>query len=71
MSTEQIQSKPIPAQKMHSIVFALMGVFGLMALTYPIAMFRVSNMEKFQGYHVKSLTLDYHAGIAEPKTPQK
>ncbi|NJQ98182.1 MAG: hypothetical protein HC784_12390 [Hydrococcus sp. CSU_1_8] len=51
-------------------MFALMGVFGLMALTYPIAMFRVSNMEKFQGYHVKSLTLDYHAGIAEPKTPQ-
>jgi hypothetical protein len=47
--------KPLPAQKMHKIVFAFVGIFTLFAVTYPIAMWRVSQMDKFRGFHVKSL----------------
>lgn len=47
--------KPLPAQKMHKIVFAFVGIFTLVAITYPIAMWRVSQMDKFRGFHVKSL----------------
>jgi hypothetical protein len=47
--------KPLPAQKMHKIVFAFIGIFTLFAVTYPIAMWRVSQMDKFRGFHVKSL----------------
>jgi hypothetical protein len=47
--------KPLPAQKMHKIVFAFVGIFALFAVTYPIAMWRVSQMDKFRGFHVKSL----------------
>jgi hypothetical protein len=64
-------AKPIPAQKMHKIVLVLMGVFTLLAVTYPIAMFRVSDMEKFRGFHVKSLTPEYQPAVSELKTPQK
>jgi hypothetical protein len=55
------QVKPLAPQKLHKIVFSLLGVFTLMALSYPVAMFRVSQMDKFQPYnfHVKSLTPDY------------
>ncbi|TRU33752.1 MAG: hypothetical protein EWV50_19790 [Microcystis aeruginosa Ma_MB_F_20061100_S20] len=44
--------------KMHDIVWILVGVFGLFAITFPLAMWRVSNMEKFQGSHVKSLVVE-------------
>jgi hypothetical protein len=52
------QNKPLPAREMHKIVLAMVGVFGLIAITYPMAMMRVSQMEKFRGYHVKSLPID-------------
>ncbi len=58
--------KPIPAKAMHKIVFFLMGTFALFAITYPIAMQRVSQNVKYQGFHVKSLTLEYQP-IAAPK----
>ena len=67
--SDELDAKPIPAQEMHKIVFTLVGVFTLIVVTYPIAMFRVSDMEKFRGYHVKSLTLEYTP--AEQKTPQQ
>lgn len=54
----QIQNKPLPAREMHKIVLIMMGVFSLMAITFPTAMMRVSQMEKFRGFHVKSLPLD-------------
>ena len=47
--------KPLPAQKMHKIVLAFIGIFTLVAVTYPISMWRVSQMDKFRGFHVKSL----------------
>ncbi|MGL5082272.1 MAG: hypothetical protein ACRC8A_12375 [Microcoleaceae cyanobacterium] len=54
VQTDTEATKPIPAKDMHKIVFAMLGVFLLAAITYPIAMFRVSGMEKFLGFHVKS-----------------
>jgi hypothetical protein len=68
--SDEPHAKPIPAQEMHKIVFTLVGVFTLIAVTYPIAMFRVSDTEKFRDYHVKSLTLEY-TPASEQKTPQK
>ncbi|MGK7954397.1 MAG: hypothetical protein AB4063_03910 [Crocosphaera sp.] len=64
--------QPLPPQKMHKIVFYLMGVFSLIALTYPLAMFRVSRMEKFSEYrfHGQPLTPEYEA-VAPLKTSQK
>jgi type II secretory pathway component PulF len=49
------QVRKVSSRKMHDIVWILVGVFGLFAITFPLAMWRVSNMEKFQGSHVKSL----------------
>jgi hypothetical protein len=51
------------SQKMHDIVWILVGVFGLFAITFPLSMWRVSNMEKFRGSHVKSVTID--GGVAK------
>lgn len=52
-------AKRVSAQDMHKIVLTLVGVFVLVALSYPIAMLRVANMEKFRGLHVKPLTATY------------
>lgn len=52
-------TKPIPAKAMHKIVFSLVGIFALFAITYPTAMYRVSQNVKYQGSHVKSLTPEY------------
>jgi hypothetical protein len=55
IDAEASSPKRLPAQKMHKIVFAFIGIFTLFAVTYPIAMWRVSQMDKFRGFHVKSL----------------
>lgn len=49
------ESKTIPPQKLHKIVWILVGVFTLFAGTFPLAMWRVSQMDNFRGYHVKSV----------------
>lgn len=49
------ESKTIPPQKLHQIVWILVGVFTLFAGTFPVAMWRVSQMDDFRGYHVKSV----------------
>ncbi|OCR01191.1 hypothetical protein BCD67_17675 [Oscillatoriales cyanobacterium USR001] len=54
----QTQNKPLPAREMHKIVLGMVGVFGLLAITFPVAMIRVSQMDKFRGFHVKSLPLE-------------
>jgi hypothetical protein len=43
---------------MHKIVWVSVGVLTLFFLTFPITMWRVSQKEKFRGFHVKSLTLE-------------
>lgn len=54
----EIQIKPFPSRELHKIVWVKVGVFFLFAITFPLAMIRVSQMEKFRGFHVKSLTMD-------------
>lgn len=63
-------SQPLPARKMHKIVFAFMGLFTAIAVTYPIAMWRVSQMDKFRGFHVKSLLDNPSAPATEVKGTQ-
>ena len=59
------QVRKVSSRKMHDIVWILVGLFGLFAITFPLAMWRVSNMEKFQGSHVKSLVV-----VEGENTPQ-
>ena len=52
------KNKPIPARKMHKRVWVSVGVLTLLFLTFPIAIWRISQKEKFRGFHVKSLTIE-------------
>jgi hypothetical protein len=54
----ETKNKPLPAREMHKIVWAGVGVLTLFFVTYPIAMWRVSQKEKFLGSHIKSLTIE-------------
>jgi hypothetical protein len=50
-------TQSIPAvQSMHKFVWICLGVFSLFIATVPTAIIRVSQMEKFKGSHVKSMT---------------
>ncbi len=54
--------KPVStAQSMHKFVWLCLGVFALFVVTVPIAITRVSQMEKFKGSHVKSMTDEWKA----------
>ncbi|WP_310485858.1 hypothetical protein [Chamaesiphon sp. VAR_48_metabat_403] len=57
----------ISARELHKYVVGLVGIFALVVITYPIAMSRVTQKEKFAPYqsHLKSLTLEYKP--VEPK----
>lgn len=55
---ETKKGKPLPAREMHKFVWGCVGVFTLVCVTYPIAMWRVTQMEKFRGIYVKSLTME-------------
>ncbi len=54
----ETKNKPLPAREMHQIVWISMGVLVLFFVTFPISMWRVSQKEKFRGFHVKSLTVE-------------
>jgi hypothetical protein len=54
----ETKNKPLPAREMHKIVWVGVGVLTLFFVTYPIAMWRVSQKEKFRGSHIKSLTIE-------------
>jgi hypothetical protein len=54
----ETKNKPLPAREMHKFVWVGVGIFTLFCVTYPIAMWRVSQKEKFLGSHVKSLTIE-------------
>ncbi|MCL1464929.1 hypothetical protein [Argonema galeatum] len=58
------QIKHIPAREMHKYVFGFIGVFIAIAVTYPLAFLRVSQNQKFAGFHVKSLTQE--GKLAQP-----
>ena len=60
--TKTIVKPPrISAQELHKYVLGLIGVFGLIVVSCPIAMNRVAQKEKFAPYksYLKSLTLEY------------
>lgn len=51
----------ISAQELHKYILGLIGVFGLIVISCPIAMNRVAQKEKFAPYksYLKSLTPEY------------
>jgi hypothetical protein len=48
-----IATSPLPVQKMHNIVLAMVGLFFLMAATYPFAFYRVTQKSDGWGEKVK------------------
>ncbi len=54
----EAQRKYSSSKQMHKYILMLVGVFSLMIGSYPIAMMRISQKEKFHGFHVKSLTIE-------------
>lgn len=58
--------KPNFTGQMHNIVWICLGLFTLLALTFPLAMWRVSRMENFEGSHVKSFPLEGKVGKLKP-----
>ena len=54
----ETKNKQLPAREMHKIVWVSVGVLTLFFMTFPIAMWRVSQKEKFRGFHVKSFTIE-------------
>ncbi|WP_310425457.1 hypothetical protein [Chamaesiphon sp. VAR_48_metabat_135_sub] len=59
--TTVVKPARISAEELHKYVLGLIGVLMLFAITYPIAMHRVAQEEKFAPYkfYLKSLTLEY------------
>lgn len=51
-------TKATYTKEMHKIVWILLGVFSLFAVTFPTALWRVSQMDKFKDFHVKSFPLE-------------
>jgi hypothetical protein len=54
----ETRNKLIPAREMHKIVWVSVGVLTLFFMTFPIAMWRVSQKEKFRDFHLKSFTIE-------------
>ena len=52
------KNKPIPAREMHKRVWVSVGVLTLFFMTFRIAMWRVSQKQKFRGFPVKSFTIE-------------
>ncbi|WP_013325023.1 hypothetical protein [Gloeothece verrucosa] len=61
-------SRSTATRQMHQIIWILLGVFSLLAITFPIAMFRVSQKEAFSGFHLKSL--NYPEPAEKPSNPK-
>jgi hypothetical protein len=54
-TTENTSKEKILGRNLHKYIWLLVGVFSLLTVTYPTSMMRVSQKEKFKGFHVKSL----------------
>ena len=76
----ETKNKLIPAREMHKTVWVSVGVLTLFFLTFPIAIWRISQKEKFPGFHVKSFTIEGQSpvnavanavakGLAQPAIP--
>ncbi len=62
----ELKGTRISAQELHKYVLGLLSLFMVFIVTYPVAMSRVTEKEKFAPYksHLKSLTLEYK--LVEP-----
>ncbi|HEY9832035.1 MAG TPA: hypothetical protein V6D26_15730 [Stenomitos sp.] len=60
IQNRSLQNKRISAKELHTYIWILIGVFTLVAATFPTALMRVSKDKKFAAYnfHLKSLTLE-------------
>lgn len=65
----QVQIKQNSVRQMHKYVWILVGVFTLIAASFPTALMRVSKDKKFAAYnfHLKSLTLE--GELPKPSSP--
>ncbi|MBS9383399.1 MAG: hypothetical protein HEQ24_03880 [Dolichospermum sp. BR01] len=66
-TTENLTREKTSGRELHKYIWVLIGVFSLLAVTYPTSMMRVSQKEKFKGFHVKSLPVEgkYYSGSAK------
>ncbi|HCQ23462.1 MAG: hypothetical protein ACK513_09215 [Aphanizomenon sp.] len=66
-TTENTSKEKISGRDLHKYIWLLVGVFALLTVTYPTSMMRVSQKEKFKGFHVKSLPIEgkYYSGSAK------
>ena len=66
-TTENTSKEKISGRDLHKYIWLLVGVFALLTVTYPTSMMRVSQKEKFNGFHVKSLPIEgkYYSGSAK------
>lgn len=62
-------TKSSSTKQMHKIVWILVGVFALIAGTFPIGMWRVTQMEKFRGVYVKSFPMEGQLKKVSEKAP--
>lgn len=62
-----IENKSNFTKEMHSFVWVFVVLLSLCAITFPIALWRVAQSEKFKGFHVKS----YPVGQRLPKIADK
>lgn len=69
-------TETVSAQSIHKFVWPCLGVLTLFIVTTPIAIVRVSQMDKFKGSHVKSLTdewkvpaASHRLGLSAPAHP--
>ena len=69
----ETKNKPSAAREIHKIVWVSVGVLTLLFVTFPIAMWRISQKEKFRGFHLKSFTIEGQSpinaaakGLAQP-----
>lgn len=69
---QSLQTKRISAKELHHYIWILIGVFTLVAATFPTALIRVSKDKKFATYHfyLKSLTIEGQLPKPSSKSPE-
>jgi hypothetical protein len=69
---QSLQTKRISAKDLHHYIWILIGVFTLVAATFPTALIRVSKDKKFAAYHfhLKSLTVEGQLPKPSSKSPE-
>lgn len=53
-----VSQERMSSQALHKYVFLLLGIFILIAATYPTAMMRVSQIKNFKVFHFKAVPIE-------------